>query len=139
MDYRELVALRQHHPAWRLLRADHAPLIVSFLQRTFVEPNLRSVGEHSLASRLDDLLYHLNRDSDEPLFPRPAAEYLDHWADNANGWLRKYYPPDDDEAHFELTAASEQAIEWLASLGKRQFVGTESRLLAVVELLPASP
>lgn len=135
MDYAQLLALRQHHPAWRLLRADHAPLIASFLQQVFVAPNRRSLDARSLASLLEDRLYSLNQDASEAPFPRSASAYLDDWADNANGWLRKFYPPGNDEAHFELTPATEKAIEWLASLGKRQFVGTESRLLSIFELL----
>ncbi|MNQ22457.1 hypothetical protein D3C85_356020 [compost metagenome] len=135
MDYQQLASLRQHHPAWRLLCSPHAALIVSFLERTFRVPNLRSLDQHSLVSRLDDHLYALRQTQGDEAFPRPAAAYLDEWADNANGWLRKYYPASGDEAHFELTAASEKAIEWLASLSKRQFVGTESRLLTIFELL----
>lgn len=135
MDYAQLLALRQRHPAWRLLRADHAPLIASFLQQSFVAPNRRSLDARSLASLLEDRLYSLNQEADEPIFPRSASAYLDEWADNANGWLRKFYPPGNDEAHFELTPATEKAIEWLASLSKRQFVGTESRLLSIFELL----
>lgn len=49
--------------------------------------------------------------------------------------MRKYYPPDSDEPHYDLTPATEKAIEWLASLRQRQFVATESRLLTVFELL----
>lgn len=135
MDYQQLLALRQHHPAWRLLRADHAPLIASFLNQAFVTPNRRSLDGHALAALLEDQLYALRLTLGEEAFPRSAAAYLDDWADNANGWLRKYYPPSQDEAHFELTPASEKAIEWLESLGKRQFVGTESRLLSIFELL----
>jgi flagellar motility protein MotE (MotC chaperone) len=135
MDYQQLLALRQHHPAWRLLRADHAPLIASFFSQTFVAPNRRSLDGHALAALLDDQLYTLRQNLGDEAFPRSAAAYLDEWADNANGWLRKYYPPGQDEAHFELTPASEKAIEWLESLGKRQFVGTESRLLSIFELL----
>ena len=135
MDYQQLASLRQHHPAWRLLCSPHSPLIVSFLERTFREHNLRSLDQHSLASRLEDRLYTLRQTQGDEAFPRAAAAYLDEWADNANGWLRKYYPASGDEAHFELTAASEKAIEWLASLSKRQFVGTESRLLTIFELL----
>jgi len=41
LDYDALDALRSHHPAWRLLRSDHAALVVSFLQRVFVAPNVR--------------------------------------------------------------------------------------------------
>ncbi|MCL5043127.1 MAG: DUF3375 domain-containing protein [Gammaproteobacteria bacterium] len=135
MDYSQLVALRQQHPAWRLLRADNAPLIISFLEQTFVAPNQRSLDQPSLASKLDDTLYALQQNLGENRYPRTASAYLDEWADNDNGWLRKYYPGDSDEAHYELTAATEKAIEWLASLGKRQFVGTESRLLAIFDLL----
>ena len=135
MDYQQLVSLRQHHPAWRLLRADHAPLILCFLHQAFVAPNQRSLEQAELASRLDDLLYSLHQAYNEILFPRAATAYLDDWADNDNGWLRKFYPQGSDEAHYELTAATEKAVEWLASLGKKQFVGTESRLLTIFDLL----
>jgi hypothetical protein len=33
LDYATLELLRQNHPAWRLLCAHHAPLVVSFLHR----------------------------------------------------------------------------------------------------------
>lgn len=135
MDHHQLTALRQHHPAWRLLRADNAPLIISFLEQAFVSPNLRSLDQPSLASKLDDMLYSLQQSLGENHYPRAASAYLDDWADNSNGWLRKYYPPGSDQAHYELTAATEKTIEWLTSLGKRQFVGTESRLLAIFDLL----
>jgi hypothetical protein len=54
-------------------------------------------------------------------------------ADNA--FLRKYYPPQEDEAEYDLSAATEKALEWLNSLSEKQFVGTESRLLTIFELL----
>jgi hypothetical protein len=31
LDYHTLDTLRRDHPAWRLLRADHAPLVISVL------------------------------------------------------------------------------------------------------------
>lgn len=133
MDYPELVAL-QKHPAWGLLRSPHAPLMVHFFQTTFTEPNVRSLNESQLTSRLDDLLYALAQ-TDATEYPRDATHYLSRWADDSNGWLRKYYVTGEDEARFELTPATEKAIEWLESLGKRQFIGTESRLLSIFELL----
>jgi len=133
MDYPELVAL-QKHPAWGLLRSPHAPLMVHFFQTTFTEPNVRSLNESQLTSRLDDLLYALAQ-TDATEYSRDATHYLSRWADDSNGWLRKYYVTGEDEARFELTPATEKAIEWLESLGKRQFIGTESRLLSIFELL----
>src|SRR2546423_13371134 len=35
--------------------------------------------------------------------------------DESHGWLRKYYPPDSDEPHFDVTPGAERAIEWLAA------------------------
>lgn len=135
MDYRSLEALAQHHPAWRLLRADHAPLVVSFLHRTFIAPNIRTLPQPELAIRLDDALFHLRQELGDRAFPRSAQAYLDDWASDDHAWLRKYYPPEGDDPHFDITPATEKAIVWLESLTRRQFVGTQSRLVTVFELL----
>lgn len=135
MDYRTLETLRRVHPAWRLLQADHSPLIVSFLYQSFVRPNVRTLAEQELVTRLDDYLFHLRELLGEDAFPKPAAEYLGAWASDDRGWLRKYYPADIDEPHYDLTPATERAIDWLAHLRQAQFVGAESRLLTVFDLL----
>lgn len=135
LDYATLDALRTHHPAWRLLRSDHAPLVASFLQRVFVAPNVRVMAAADLAEALEDELYALRLHVGESAFPKPALEYLNDWAAPDKGWLRKFYRPGTDEAQFDLTPATEKAIAWLAQLSERQFVGTESRLLTLFDLL----
>ena len=135
MDHATLEALKRGHPGWRLLAADHAPMIVGFLHATFIQPNARTVPQQELVARLDDWLYPLRQRSGAEAYPRTAAQYLDTWADDEHAWLRKYYPPDGDEAWFDITPSTEKAIDWLASLKHRQFVGTESRLVMVFELL----
>ena len=135
LDYAGLDLLRRSHPAWKLLRSDHAPLVASFLHRVFIEPNLRLMAQADLAEALEDELFALRERYGAELFPKRAVEYLGDWADNDKGWLRKYYPTGSDEPHFDLTSASEKAIGWLASLTSRAFVGTESRLLTLFDLL----
>jgi len=135
LDFPLLVQLRKSHPGWRLLLADHAPLIASFLQQAFIEPNVRAMAQPELESRLEDTLFQLRETEGPEAFPRSARDYLDDWAQNDRGWLRKFYPPGSDEAHFDLTPATEKAIAWLESLAQRAFVGTESRLMTVFELL----
>ncbi len=135
LDYSTLDALRRNHPAWRLLLADSAPLVASFLHQVFVVPNVRVMGEADLVEKLEDVLYTLRQSLGDGAFPRSAAQYLDDWAANNKGWLRKFYPPGSDEAHFDLTPATEKALAWLDSLSQRSFVGTESRLMTVFELL----
>ncbi|MHB8354808.1 MAG: DUF3375 domain-containing protein, partial [Burkholderiales bacterium] len=135
LDFATLEALRTHHPAWRLLRSDHAPLVASFLHRVFVAPNVRVMAAADLAEALEDELYALRQHLGEDALPKPALDYLKDWAAPDKGWLRKFYKPGTDEAQFDLTPATEKAMVWLAQLSERQFVGTESRLLTLFDLL----
>jgi hypothetical protein len=135
LDYATLDALRAHHPAWRLLRSDHAPLIASFLNRVFVVPNARVMAAADLAEALEDELYNLRQQLGEGAFPKSALEYLNDWASADKGWLRKFYRQGTDEPQFDLTPSTEKAIAWLGQLSERSFVGTESRLLTLFELL----
>lgn len=134
-DYATLELLRQNHPAWRLLRSDHASLLASFLHRVFIAPNVRVMAQADLVEALEDELFALRERQGQEAFPKSALAYLNDWADNDKGWLRKFYPTGSDEPHFDLTPTGEKAIAWLASLTERAFVGTESRLLTLLELL----
>lgn len=135
MDFDSLDWLRRNSPAWRLLRADHAALVLSFLGRVFVEENVRSISAPELTTRLEDELFALNERFGEGAYPRTAKAYLDEWAQPDVGWLRKYYPPGSDQVHFDATPAVERALAWVQSLRARSFVGTESRLNIALELL----
>lgn len=135
LDYATLDALRAYHPAWRLLRSDHAPLVASFLHRVFVVPNVRVMAAADLAEALEDELYGLRRYLGDDAFPKTALEYLNDWANAERGWLRKFYRQGTDEPQFDLTPATEKAIAWLGQLAERSFIGTESRLLTLFELL----
>jgi hypothetical protein len=135
LDFSTLDALRQHHPAWRLLRSDHAPLIASFLQRAFIAPNVRMLPAADLAEALEDALFALREQLGAEAYPKAAADYLNDWAHPDKGWLRKFYRQGSDEAQFDLTPATEKAIAWLGTLTQRSFVGTESRLLTLFDLL----
>ena len=115
--------------------ADHAPLIASFLQRSFVAPNVRTMAQSALREALEDTLFGLREQLGEQAFPKGASEYLNDWAAPERGWLRKFYPPGSDEVHFDLTPATERALSWLSGLTERAFVGTESRLLTLFDLL----
>ena len=135
MEYDDIEELRRASAAWRLLRADNAPLILSFLGRVFVDQNAGPQSYAEIADRLDDTLYALNRRLGEGSFPRRAKDYIDDWALPSAGWLRKYYPAGSTEAHVDATPALERAVSWVRSLPQRTLVGTESRLSTAVDLL----
>ncbi len=138
MDHDTIEGLREQHPAWRLLRAGNAPLVLSFLGRHFVEENNGATSASVLISRLDDELYALDRGDGTDgarRYPKAAREYLDDWSADTTGWLRRFYPPGSDEIHYDATPSFEKAYAWLGTLQARSFVGTESRLQTVVDLL----
>ncbi len=134
-DYATLEQLRLNHPAWRLLRSDHAAMVASFLHRVFIAPNVRIMAQADLAEALEDELFALRERIGTDSFPKAALDYLNDWASAEKGWLRKFYRQGSDEPHFDLTPATEKAIGWLGTLTERSFVGTESRLLTLFELL----
>lgn len=109
--------------------------MASFLHRVFVVPNVRVMAQSNLVEALEDTLYGLREQLGSKAFPKSAGEYLNDWAANDKGWLRKFYPTGSDEAHFDLTPPTERALAWLGSLSDRSFVGTESRLLTLLGLL----
>ena len=135
VDFDTLNNLRDSHGGWRLLLADHAPMIVSFFHRCFIEPNVRAMAEGELVSRLEDHLAAIREVHGEEAYPRAALAYLKDWSDDRRAWLRRYYTADSDEAHYDLTPAAEGAIRWLAGLEQPRFVGAESRLMTVFDLL----
>ena len=137
MDYYAINALRENHAGWSLLRAQNAPLAVSFFIKAFTGPNQRDIGRQELIDHLDDVLFGLRDAYGEDKFPRPASEYLDDWAAPERAWLRKYYVPGQDEPRYDLTAAAEDVVRWVESLRGRDFVATQSRLTSIFAVLKA--
>ena len=88
MDHDTLDRLRQAHPAWRILVADHAPLVLSFLTLTFIQPNRRAIPAPEIAAHLEAYLDHL-RETYPERYPRSASDYLEDWAAPNRAYLRK--------------------------------------------------
>ncbi|HRX16389.1 MAG TPA: DUF3375 domain-containing protein [Spirochaetota bacterium] len=134
-DYYTLKRLFETHSSIRLLRADNAPFVIAFLHDVFIKNNIHEIFHYQLLSRLDDFLYYLNNSEDEPRFSRNASAYLDEWSSDDRGWLRKYYRYGSDEACYDLSPASEKVLVWIGKLSRKHFIGTESRLNIIFDLL----
>jgi len=116
-----------------LLRAKNAVFILSFLYKVFKEPNITTLTNSEIRSRLesflDDLDYNERDDEleDQSLFDDnalKAAQYIEKWS--SFGYLRKY-PNDEGEDLHELTFDTIKIFNWIEFLQKREFVGTNSR------------
>ena len=135
LDVVALEDLRSRHVAWRLLYYERAPLAIAFLHAAFVSGNVRTRPEDEAAELLEDQLFALRQARGDGAAPRSAREYLADWSSDERGFLRRFYPATSDDAHLALTSGAERAIAMITSLDEAGFVGTESRLLNVVELL----
>ena len=133
MEYAQLVQLRDQHPAWRLLAAEQCSFVAAFLYSEFIVRDERSVAEDQLLEDLENFILAQKSSGALTEAVRPAREYLAAWCDAQHSWLRRFYQK--DEPCYDLTAAAQKAIEWLYSLKKQTFVGTESRIRNVVNLL----
>lgn len=135
MSYDFLDLLRKQNPAWRLLASPQAPFVASFLYKEFIAEGRRQIAEHELAASLEHYAEQINQGREEGIFPGPGRKYLELWTDDNHGWLRKFYPAGEDEPYFDLTSLAQKAVEWLLSLKPQEFIGTESRLITVFQLL----
>ncbi len=133
LDYREIRYRLEHHGAFRLFRKERAALMISFFVEAFKKRNRSDIPRNALVSELSAFCDYLSLTVGEDAETRPSAALLDEWADE--GFLRKFYREEAEEPSFDLTPESEKAIEWVRDLSARSFVGTESRLLKVFDLM----
>lgn len=121
--------LRQQ-PAWKLLAADHSPLVAALLQALLLDGERQlpaSLLYERLARELDELRVHGLE------LARTAQAYVADWL--AAGWLERRFPADASEEQYELTAPAIAALRFLASLDSGRSVATESRLALVIQQL----
>jgi hypothetical protein len=121
-------------PTARLLRSDHAPLVIDFLNRTFKAGEAISVGQLELRSLLASYQEEVHEFEPE-LMVGPSEQYLAKWTEA--GWLNRFLEASSVEPQFQLTRYAEEAIRFVDSVITRgnNLVGTESRLRLVIETL----
>lgn len=119
-------------PCLELLKLRNREIIVLFLYKTFYfhrEP----VPYETLKIKLVDYLVSVNLENDEEnditafdSFDEKAYKYIQKWTDK--GFLRNYQE-ESGEVFYELSSYSSKVIDWLLSLKREEFVGTESKFM----------
>jgi hypothetical protein len=121
-------------PTARLLRSDHAPFVIDFLNRVFKLSGVISLGQLELRSQLANYQEELHA-TEPSLMVGPAEQYLTKWSEA--GWLQRFFEAASVEPQYQLTRHAEEAIRFVDSVLSRSnaMVGTESRLRLVIETL----
>ena len=119
-------------PSVELLRLRNRETIIVFLYRTFYKHREPVVYE-TLKLQLTDYLssIHLENDEDSDInvfdsYEEKAYKYIQRWTDK--GFLRNYQE-ENGEIYYELSAYASKTIDWLLSLKREEFVGTESKFM----------
>ncbi len=135
LSYEHLADLKEFHAAWRLLSSDLAPFVASFLYKVFLQANRRSFSITDLTDELENFLYVLRQKFPQEAPMRSAPEYIELWSAPDVAWLSQRYTGRGDTPEVDLTPDAEKALRWLENLQPRSFIGTESRLLTIFQLL----
>lgn len=130
-----LEQFKEQSLALKLLRSTHFSLVASFLHRVFVVPNRRSIPYQELVSLLEQHLFDIAESYGEEKYPKNARSYIDDWINDKSGYLRKYLTQDSDEPECDLLPEVEKVLRWIEELQGRQFVGTESRLKLLLDMI----
>jgi len=138
MDYDVLKSSLSNSLTVKLLKARNTALIVSFLHQEFKARNRLTVPQYELVNRLSDYLEYLEDEAlleaDLSNYLAQAKRYIDIWCDEDHRYLRRY-PNEEGEPVIELTSHTEKAFQWVESLEKQEFVGTESRFRSIYQQL----
>lgn len=135
LSYDYFNQFKEQSLALKLLRSPHFALLTSFFHRAFIQSNKRSVPYQQLVSLLDQHLFEIAELEGDALYPKSAKAYLDDWVNSRGGYLRKYLPQHSDEPECDLLPDVEKALRYLEDMQGRQFVGTESRLKLLLEMI----
>jgi hypothetical protein len=139
MNIDQLKEIIEYSPAIRMVRAKNAPLIASFLFLAFKQENKFSVPEDRLLDKLADYLRYIEFVADDEYEILASDDYLDKARKLVQKWtdfeyLRNYHD-EDGAVVYELTSSSEKALDWICSLEKKEFVGTESKFKSIFSKL----
>lgn len=133
MDYESLVFQVEQNNTLKLLRASNMPLIVGFLHEAFKQLGESQLTDSKAVELLSDYLFDIHERRGKTIYPKKEVDYLNDWTEA--GYLSHRYLNYDDEPVYELTPSTERALQVLESLQKRDFIGTESRLTYILNML----
>lgn len=125
-------------PSIALLRARNCKMIIEFFSKTFVNKQSYISAENihfQLVDFLEMRRIEIDEESEYNLldtYEEKAKKYIQNWTNN--GFLTNY-PDEKGEVFYELSSHSSKTLDWLVSLKKEEFVGTESKFNNILNQL----
>lgn len=129
MDYSQIVHTLNNSPSVRLLKMRSAEFFLVFVKGVFDEE--RAVGQEKLLMLLENQLDNQEILEEDASMERlvesndiKAKRLIKDWTDK--GFLTNYQN-EEGEIIYELSSYSNKVIDWIESLKKEDYIGTESK------------
>lgn len=141
MSIPDISYLFESAPSVQIIRMRNAHWVVPFLFKAFKTDNVLSLAEPGLINLLGEELRNHSEGTEDLEEARiefgedeesRARKYLLNWVQKR---LLQDYPDAEAVTQYQLSAHTEKLFQWLQSLEKRQFVGTESRFRFLFQTL----
>ncbi|MFN8206177.1 MAG: DUF3375 domain-containing protein [Bacteroidales bacterium] len=138
IDNQKIAEILNSSPSVELLRLRNRDAIIVFLITTFSNQQ-GAISEEKIIAQLADFLDYRKIEKDEESdidfldsYETKAKKYILNWTNR--GFLTNY-PDEQGEVFYELSSHSSKTIDWIASLKKEEFVGTESKFNNILNQL----
>ena len=137
----EISYLFESAPSIQIIRMRNAQWVIPFLFKAFKTENKLTLPEPALINLLAEELRHHSEEVEDLEEARiefgedeesRARKYLLNWVQKR---LLQDFPDSEAVTQYQLSAYSEKLFQWLQSLEKKQFVGTESRFRFLFQTL----
>ena len=132
MDINQLVQTLNNSPSVKLLKMRSAEFFLAFVTSVFDEQ--MAIGEDRLHMLLETKLDNLaepivDEDSTNEAYTRESNEakakrLVKYWTDK--GFFANYQN-EDGEIIYEISSHTSKVLDWVASLKKEEYIGTESK------------
>lgn len=137
-DVSQILNALNTSPSVDLLRLRSRELIIQFFVTTFVNKQA-AVSSENIHNQLVDFLEEHNIETDEEHEVTSVETYEQKAKRNILFWTNKgfltNYSDEQGEIFYELSVHSSRVIDWLLSLKKEEFVGTESKFNTILNQL----
>lgn len=138
MKINEFENILKNAKSIELIRRGNFMLTLPFFYYAFEEDNA-AISEEKLLVQLEYFLSHQtqieeNDTTEQSLdtFESKAKKYITEWTDQ--GYLNNY-ENDEGDIFYELSSYASKTINWIISLDKEEFVGTESKFLNILRAI----
>lgn len=138
IDSSKISDILVNSPSVELLRLRKREAIITFFINTFSNQQ-GAISSENVHTRLSDYLEFRQIENDDEseievfdTFEIKAKKYIQNWTNR--GFLTNYQD-ERGEIFYELSSHTSKTVDWLSSLKKEEYIGTESKFKNIFNLL----